>query len=103
MTAVERMPMARFGFGERPTTNDQRLPLRRPIQLLVHIRVPHDGLYVFAGFRKRNGFHELLNVAIFSRGLPVADAIISRVICCKRVLETAELVDHGAEITRSQL
>src|SRR5947207_3943666 len=76
---------------------------RRSIQLLVHIRVPHDGLHVFAGFGEGNRLDEFLNVAILAGGLPVAHSIIPGVVGCESILEASELVHHRAEITRPQL
>src|SRR5438045_7993099 len=77
--------------------------LRGPIQLPIHIRVPHDGLHILARFREWNGLDEFLDIAIFPCRLPVTHAIVSGIVSGESVLEASELVHHGAEIARTQL
>ena len=50
-------------------------PLRRPIELAVHIRIPQDSLHIFAGFGEGDGLDELLRIAVVTLSQPVSDAV----------------------------
>jgi hypothetical protein len=71
----------------------------RPVGLLV----AQNGLDVFARLRERNGLHKLVDARIRAGGLPIHHAIVARVVGGQRVLlHAAEVVEHLAQIARSQ-
>src|SRR5690242_10305246 len=83
--------------------SDHRRLLWRSVQLPVNVGVAHDGLHILACLSKGNRFYKFLYVPVFSRCLPVSHAIIAGIVGGQRVFETAELIDHRAEILGSQL
>jgi hypothetical protein len=71
-TAADKQQVLRFAqddkFIFRFLTNGFLATLRRPPKLPVHIRIPQDGLHVFAGFGEGDGLDELLRIDEGSTG-----------------------------------
>src|SRR5581483_1949746 len=77
---------------------------RLRVELLIHARVAHDGLHIFARFGEWNRLNELLRVAEVAVAQPRFHAIRPGVISSERVFRMpVELVEQFLEVARSKL